>query len=144
MTHSVPRIFSPSSLRITRSTPCVEGCCGPMLRTSSVESKNVASGIPCSLAAFDLQVLPHPSLVLLNYRIVLSERVSLPFFRQEDAPHIGMPGELDAEHVEDLPLQPIAAQVHGDGSLGLVALGDVRLDAEALVARETVEDVDDV
>ena len=38
---SVPSTFSPSSLRMTRSTPCVDGCCGPMLRTSSVESRNV-------------------------------------------------------------------------------------------------------
>jgi len=29
MTHSVPRTRSPSSFNFTRSTPCVEGCCGP-------------------------------------------------------------------------------------------------------------------
>src|SRR5216683_1391834 len=45
ITHSVPMTFSPSSLRITRSTPCVEGCCGPMLSTSSVESRKVVSGM---------------------------------------------------------------------------------------------------
>src|SRR5580658_8991107 len=144
MTHSVPRIFSPSSLRITRSTPCVEGCCGPILRTNSVESKNVASGIPCSLAAFDLQVFPHPGLVLLNYRIVLSQRVSLPLFGEEDAPHVGMAGELDAEHVENFALQPVGASVDGDGGFRFVALGDVRFHANALVAREAVEDVDHV
>src|SRR5213080_4131261 len=100
MTHSVPRIFSPSSLRITRSTPCVEGCCGPIFSTNSVESRNVASGIQRSLAAFDTEVLPHPALVLLNNRIVLPERIALPLFRQQDAAHVGMAGEFDAEHVE--------------------------------------------
>src|SRR2546422_10070655 len=45
MTRSVPITFSPSSLRITRNTPCVEGCCGPILSTSSLESRKVVSGI---------------------------------------------------------------------------------------------------
>src|SRR5213076_682474 len=106
MTHSVPVTFSPSSLRITRSTPCVEGCCGPMLRTSSVESKNVVSGIPRLLAAFDVQVLPYPLLVLLNDPVVLAQREACPLFRHQDTPHVRMPREFDAEHVEHLALQP--------------------------------------
>src|ERR1035438_6269595 len=77
MTHSVPRTFSPSSLRITRSTPCVEGCCGPMLRTNSVVSRKVESGIPRSLAAFDSQVFPHPALVLLENSVVFAQREAL-------------------------------------------------------------------
>src|SRR5207253_4514268 len=99
MTHSVPRTFSPSSLRITRSTPWVEGCCGPMLRTNSVESKKVWSGIPRSLATLYAHVFLHPSLILLNDAVVLAERVALPFFGQQYPRHVGMPGELDAEHI---------------------------------------------
>src|ERR1039458_3146987 len=34
---------TPSSFRMTRNTPCVDGCCGPMLRTSSVASRKVSS-----------------------------------------------------------------------------------------------------
>src|SRR5579864_2578606 len=45
ITHSSPRTFSPSSRRMTRSTPCVAGCCGPMLMTSSLASRNVLSGV---------------------------------------------------------------------------------------------------
>src|ERR1039458_3001509 len=95
---------------MTRRTPCVDGCCGPMLSTSSVESKNVASGILGSLSAFDAQVLPNPALVLLNNRIILSQRVALPLFGHEDAAHVRVPGELDAEHIEHLAFQPVGRQ----------------------------------
>src|SRR5262252_7704037 len=98
MMQSVPSTFSPSSLRMTRNTPCVEGCCGPMLRTSSEESKNVASGIPSSLAAFDPEVLLHPAIVLLNDSVILAQWIPLPFFRKENPAQIGVSGELDAEH----------------------------------------------
>src|SRR5271157_1856679 len=111
MTQSVPIIFSPSSLRMTRSTPCVEGCCGPMLRPNSVESRKVESGILASLAAFNAQVFLHPALVLLNYGVVLAQRIALPFLGHEDAPQIGVAGEFDAEHVEYFAFEPIGRQV---------------------------------
>ena len=118
--------FSPSSFRITRSTPCVDGCCGPMLRTSSVESRNVDSGM-CYCAAFDPQVLLHPALVLLQNRVVLAQRVALPLVRHQDAAHVRVAGELDAEHVEHLALQPVGGQVHAGGGGGLEAVGDLDL-----------------
>src|SRR5208283_2090835 len=107
MTQSVPSTFSPSSLRITRRTPCVDGCCGPMLRTSSVESRNVASGIRGSLSAFDAQVLLNPALVLLKNRIILPQRVALPLIGQQDPVHVRVSGEFDAEHIEHFALQPV-------------------------------------
>src|SRR5881275_2080673 len=104
MTQSVPITFSPSSLTITRSTPCVEGCCGPILRTSSVESRNVASAIlGLLLAAFDTQIFPHPAIVLLQDGIVLAQRMPFPLVGHEDTPHIGVSFERYAEHVEDFP-----------------------------------------
>src|SRR5579864_3486671 len=112
MTHSVPNTFSPSSFRITRSTPCVEGCCGPMLRTSSVESKNVASGILASVTAFDPQVFLHPAVVLLQDGVILPQRETLPILGQEDAAHVRVAVELDAEHIEHLALQPVGREVH--------------------------------
>src|SRR5579864_8392662 len=126
MTHSVPSTFSPSSLRMTRNTPWVDGCCGPMLRTSSVESRKVAPGIS-SLAAVDLQILLHPALVLLQDGIIFAQRMPLPFFRQQDAPHVGMPGELDAEHVEDFALEPVGGGMHSGSRGRPVGLGDLRL-----------------
>src|SRR5579863_1107460 len=105
--HSVPRTFSPSSLRITRSTPCVEGCCGPMLSTSSVVSKKVWSGIQTSLAAFDTQILLHPPLVLLQDPVILAQGVALPFLGQQNAPHIRVAGKLDPKHIEHFAFQPV-------------------------------------
>src|SRR5262252_2929620 len=99
--------FSPSSLRMTRSTPCVDGCCGPMFSTSSVESKKVASGIGRLLAALDSQVLLNPAIVLLNDGVVFPQRMPLPLFRQQHAAHVGMALELDAEHVEHFAFQPV-------------------------------------
>ena len=52
--------------------------------------------------------------------------------------------ELDAEHVVDLALQPVGRGVDGGRGGGLLAFVDLELDADALVALEAVEDVDDV
>src|SRR5579864_1995992 len=142
--HSVPRTFSPSSLRMTRSTPWVEGCWGPMLRTNSVESKNVESGIQTSLAAFDAQVFLHPALVLLENTHLLAQRVALPFLGKEDAAHVGMPGEFDAEHIEHLALQPVGREMHADGGFRLEAIGDIGLDTHSLVTGEAINNVHQV
>src|ERR1035441_3219816 len=117
MTQSVPRIFSPSSLRITLSTPCVDGCCGPMLRISSVESRKVSGMF--LLAAFDAQILLHPAHVLLQDAVILAQRVTLPVFRHQNAPQVRVAGEADAEHVEHLALQPIGRQVPPDRKSGM-------------------------
>src|SRR5215475_11134627 len=144
MMHSVPITFSPSSFRITRSTPCVDGCCGPILRTSSVESRNVASGMDGLLAAFDIQIFPHPAIVLLNQAVLLTQRESLPLLGQQDTPHVGVPGELDTEHVEDLAFEPIGCGVHGGGGCGLHAVADGGLEPDPLIAGEAVEDIEQV
>src|SRR5580692_7970794 len=128
MMHSVPSTFSPSSLRMTRSTPCVDGCCGPMLRTSSVESRNVASGIRLSVTAFDTEVFLHPAIVLLDNSVVLAQRIPLPFFGEKNAGHVRMAREFDTEHVEDFALQPVGSEVDVDRGLRLIAFGNVRLD----------------
>src|SRR2546423_1438547 len=144
MMHSVPRTFSPSSLRMTRSTPWVEGCCGPMLRTNSVESRKVESGIRALLPAFDSQVLLHPALVLLNNSVILAQRISLPLLGQQDAPHIGVSGELDPEHVEHLALQPVRGQVHAGRGLRPITVGDLSLDPHPLIARKAIKNVNQV
>src|SRR5260370_2935551 len=136
MMHSAPRTFSPSSLRMTRSTPWVEGCWGPILRTNSVESKNVESGIQTSLAAFDAQVFLHPALVLLKNTHVLAQRVALPFLGKEDAAHVRMPGEFDAEHVEHFALQPVGREIHADGGFRLETIGGIGLYRHSAVTAE--------
>src|SRR6516162_6591712 len=142
MMQSVPRTFSPSSLRMTRSTPCVEGCCGPMLRTNSVESRKVESGIPSSLAAFDSQVFLHPALILLENSVVLAQRIALPLVRQQYAPHVGVSRKFDSEHIVDFALQPVSRQVDSNRRLRLIPIGNIDLHAHAFVAREAIQDVD--
>src|ERR1017187_10029186 len=135
MTHSVPSTFSPSSLRMTRNTPWVEGRCGPMLSTNSVVSRKVWSGIPLSLAAFDSQVLLHPALVLLENSVVFAQREALPLVGQQDAPHVGVSGEFDAEHVVDLAFQPVGGQMHAHRRLRLKPVGNEDLDERPRLAR---------
>src|SRR6478609_6935091 len=107
MTTSASTTFSPSRRRTTRSTPCVLGCCGPMLMTSSFVS---------NMALLDVPRCPHlepvgraleQQLARPLERVILPLRVSLPFVGHEDAPQVGMSAEPDAEEVEDLPLEPV-------------------------------------
>src|SRR4051794_29296128 len=51
MITSVSTTFSPSSRSTTRSTPCVLGCCGPMLITSSFVS-NIAPRTVVSITRY--------------------------------------------------------------------------------------------
>src|SRR5689334_8963150 len=129
MTQSVPSTFSPSSLRMTRSTPCVDGCCGPMLRTSSVESKKVDSAIAL-VAALDAQVLLYPAVILLQDRIVFAQGIAFPLLGQQDAPHIGMPREFDPKHIEHFAFQPVGGKMHRCGRGRARALGDGGLDPD--------------
>src|SRR5712692_4083887 len=139
MTTSASTTFSPSRRSTTRSTPCVLGCCGPMLSTSSLVS-NMAPwwmvGVSMrSLSCLGASVLgfvgppKHPGthepkhrhlldICLVSClpqlqpvdrilheqfartleRIVLALRESLPVLRHQDAPPVGMSGEIHAEH----------------------------------------------
>src|SRR5207344_1143454 len=72
MTTSASTTFSPSSRSTTRSTPCVLGCCGPMLITSSLVS-NIA---PWTVAGLS-RALP----VLLNVRLFPRLAQLQPVFR---------------------------------------------------------------
>src|ERR1039458_936823 len=88
--------FSPSRRRMTRSTPWVAGCCGPILMTSSLASRSVLSGVSRSsgesevgsvmvwaldlwlLAAFDSKIDLYPLIVLLQDAVVRSQGMALP------------------------------------------------------------------
>src|SRR5664280_1263895 len=108
-------MVSPSSSSNRRSTPCVEGCCGPMLRTmrraprgdcSSSTSAITNSGTSDSLI---LSPRPHDG-------VILAQRMPFPVVRHEDAAQIRMVEESYAEEVEDFALVPVrAAPDSGDG-----------------------------
>src|SRR5579864_4019436 len=119
---------------MTRNTPCVAGCCGPMLMTSSFASRKVfllSSRSRCetelfgsvifsrqssvasfwssavSLTALDSEVDLDPLLILLNDAVVFAQGMALPPVGQENAFQVRVAVELNAEHVEGFPLQPI-------------------------------------
>src|SRR6266581_1307623 len=60
--HSEPITRSPSSFSFTRSTPCVDGCCGPMFRMSS----SAPSSVLCSLVVSMLRVVVLPIRLLAD------------------------------------------------------------------------------
>src|SRR4051812_43948957 len=123
MTTSASTTFSPSRRSTTRSTPCVLGCCGPMLITSSLVSNiapctapPVSSALPVLLNVGLVACLPQLQPVLRVFhqelagpfeRIILPLRKALPVFGHEDPPAIGMTGEVHAEHVVDLAFEPV-------------------------------------
>src|SRR5688500_8361313 len=104
MTTSESTTFSPSSRRTTRSTPCVLGCCGPMLITSS----SVSNIGPCSgVGLFNVrlvtrlaQLQPVERVLEQQFagpfeRVVLPLRVPLPLLGHQDPAQIRMPREAD-------------------------------------------------
>src|SRR5881394_2724210 len=102
---------SPSSSSATRSTPCVEGCCGPMLRVMV----SVRTGL--DLARLKLPELGRghgaPRRVVCERHLfvaergILAQRPAHPVLGQENAREVRVPGELDAEEVEGLALVPV-------------------------------------
>src|SRR4051794_12038193 len=99
MMQSVPRTFSPSSFKMTRSTPWVDGCCGPMFRTSSLASRKDCVAMR-SMPAFDTYVFLNPAVVHLGNAIVFPQRMSVPIFGHQNSAKVGMVFEFNPEHIE--------------------------------------------
>src|ERR1700736_6462578 len=92
--------ISPSSTSSSRSTPCVDGCCGPMLIVISSRS---------SAAGTELVVRSVSAIHLSGYREIdglaaerlgASERVALPVVGQHDPLQIRVALKLDTKQVE--------------------------------------------
>src|SRR4029453_1354117 len=123
MTTSASTTFSPSSRSTTRSTPCVLGCCGPMLITSSLVSNIAPRTVPGVSSAFPVllnvgllarlaQLQPifgvfHQQLAGALERIVLPLGKPPPVGGHQDAGGIGVRREVPPEHVVDLALEPV-------------------------------------
>src|SRR5512143_1408532 len=108
---------SPSARTTKRSTPCVDGCCGPMERVMSSVTTPPSASERCTstsnparlIASSDLeQAFPRrrDAVVLLGLDEVLAERMARPILRHQDAAQVRMPLERDAEQVEHLALLP--------------------------------------
>src|SRR5262249_61219755 len=93
--------FSPSSSSATRSTPCVEGCCGPMLSVM-VSLRTVADLLGGELLQGRGRLHAPGRVVrerhlLVAERRVLAQRPPHPVLRQQDARRIRVAGEGDPE-----------------------------------------------
>src|ERR1700728_595165 len=155
---------SPSSSSMSRSTPWVEGCWGPMLmiivsssprsmsiwpasfpsdsgsrRTALRASRNV-SWVPPALRRGFLELHGNPP-----HAVVLAQGVALPVVGHEDPGEIGVPGKADAHQVEDLALHRIGARIEVEkGRDDRVGLGYLHPEADAAPGRERQEVHDDL
>src|SRR5271157_2025831 len=130
--------FSPSSSRSTRSTPWVEGCCGPMLRTIVLVVPSAVSTVVMGSQSAKRNLVPFqpnrprnanadPGQVASNRanghllhrvgtalafalrRKIAAERRTFKALWQEDAAQVRVAGKLDAEEIKNLAFEPIGA-----------------------------------
>src|SRR5258705_13524832 len=111
-----PTMVSPSSSSATRSTPWVEGCCGPML--SVIVSLRTRLDLPgCQLLEPGRGLRAARRVVREGHlfvaeRGVLAQRPAHPVLGQQDAGEVGMAGELDAKEIEGFALVPVRSGPH--------------------------------
>src|SRR5215213_5756471 len=156
------RTTSPSSVVSKRSTPCVAGWCGPMLRvnSSSWRSPSTSASVPetgCSPIRSIVtersrsrygtlsgsSVIPARVLLLVEreqdglaaHREVAPLGVPGVVLRQQDAAHVRMALEDDAEHVVDLALLVVRCgeEVDDRGQMRLFA-GEAGPHVEAIAS----------
>src|SRR5688572_24354274 len=109
-----------------RNTPCVLGCCGPMLSVISLGESDsrisiatpsdtaeplLAAGRRILALGAVLQMLDQD--VLVVERPVFAERVTREAIFQQDAAQVRVPDELDAEQIVDLALLKLGAGPDG-------------------------------
>src|SRR4051812_21764602 len=123
MSGSASFMISPSARTTKRSTPCVEGCCGPMLSVmSSVARPPFTSRVtstsnpesPAIRPSGLQQAFPRRRDAVVHLRLdeVLAERMSRPVLRHEEPAQVGMALEDDAEQVVHLSLLPLGVVPH--------------------------------
>src|SRR5579884_667623 len=144
---------SPSVRSTSRSTPCVLGCCGPILTNiSSVLTSN--SMIVWSWSGFAGAMVPILStpdpVVFQGEFVVFSERMPRPIFREQNPRQLRMAGEPDAGQVVDLALVPFGGAPQAGhrrhlrqlARLAVLPARQDHLDDEAMPVAETAEVID--
>src|ERR1035441_9348541 len=79
-------MVSPSNSSSRRSTPCVEGCCGPMFRDrlrGFAPEASTAADSGMGVATVSLTFVP-ASNPIARYAVILAQRVPFPIVRQHD------------------------------------------------------------
>src|ERR1035438_6905102 len=107
-------MVSPSNSSSRRSTPCVEGCCGPMFRDrlrgfALMASSATASGMVGVTVSLTFVPVSNP---VARDAVILAQRMPFPIVRQHDAAQIRMVPEPHAEQIECFPLEPVRAAPH--------------------------------
>src|SRR5882724_1399599 len=127
---------SPSRPRMTRSTPWVAGCCGPMF-TSRISVWNIR---------VSWRFLSVPRVLLREplEGVFLPERVALPVIGKQDARQVGMAGEADAEEIERLALVPVCRRPDRADGRNAFAVGHAHLEAYPVAMRYGIDVVVDL
>src|SRR4051812_28096153 len=122
-------MISPSVRSTSRSTPCVLGCCGPML--TSISSVLTSNSTIVWSGAETVAIKPSTAadaVILQRELVILAQRVPHPVLGQQNAAQVGVAGEPDAGQVVDLALVPVGTgperhdRRHLGQFAGLVAL----------------------
>src|SRR4030095_1883242 len=100
-------ITAPSARTTQRSTPCVDGCCGPIERVMSSVTTPPSAAERCTSTSNTASLIVlyleesfprrRNTVLLLRLDEVLAERMARPVFRHEDAAQIRVPAEGHAE-----------------------------------------------
>src|SRR5665647_601790 len=119
-----------------RKVPCMAGWDGPMLMS-------MLSG-RASLCILDsISVLQRDQRLLFPPRVAFAQRVAFESLVHQDAAQVGVPGEGDAEHVEDLALEPVGVLPQpGERIDDRVRAGQGDLEPEAPVAAQGKKMID--
>jgi hypothetical protein len=130
-----------------RSTPCVDGCCGPIFRVMCRGADGVAgvSWIASMVPTWSSKGLFIGVAVLVPvHRIVLSQRMPFPVGRHENAFEVRMVVYVDAEHVPNFAFVPVGgAPDAGNGFDVRLVTGYARFDTQAAESFDGVEVIDD-
>src|SRR4029077_5560879 len=124
---------SPSSSSRMRSTPCVDGCCGPMFRTIVLAAPVAVSTVVVMVLFLQPWQVSCRNVAEALDRIITPQGMAFPLFRQQNAAQIGVIVELNAHEVEDFPLQPASAEPNGNERIYIrMITWDARAEADLL------------
>src|SRR6266404_1535228 len=105
---------SPSSSSRMRSTPCVDGCCGPIFRTIVLAAPVAVSTVVVMTLFLQSWQIRCRNVAEALDRIIAAQGMAFPVFRQQNAAQIGVIVELNAHQVKDFPLEPACTKPHGN------------------------------
>src|SRR5580704_6339476 len=114
--------ISPTVRNSRRSTPCVLGCCGPMLTSiSSVRTSNstTRASSNCRLMVYPPNSSTPDFVIFQGHFVVFSQRMPDPILGTEDATKVGMAEKANSHQIVGFPLVPIGDAPHAGNRVDL-------------------------